>query len=113
MWGLWPVDVTGLSSGVTAIATGAAHTCALTAGGGVKCWGSNWLGQLGDGTTTDRLTPVAVSGLSSGVAAIVARGGHTCALMAGGGVMCWGDNEYGQLGDGTRQWTPVDVVGWR
>lgn len=108
-----PVAVVGLAGGVASIAAGASHTCAVSTGGGVKCWGRNDHGQLGDGTTMKRLAPVAVSGLSSGVAAVVPGAYHTCALMTAGGVQCWGDNEYGQLGDGstTERLTPVAVSG--
>ncbi len=110
---LTAVDVSELNSGVSAIATGDRHTCAVVTGGGVKCWGSNFDGQLGDGSTTDRLTAVDVSGLTSGVVAIATGGYHTCALVTGGGVKCWGSNYVGQLGDGftTARWTAVDVVG--
>jgi alpha-tubulin suppressor-like RCC1 family protein len=108
-----PVDVTGLTSGVTSIASDQHDTCALTAAGGVKCWGENFAGQLGDGTTTERLTPVDVTGLTSGVTAITASGSHACALTASGGVKCWGANDFGELGDGTttQRLTPVDVTG--
>ena len=107
------LDVVGLTSGVTAITSGWRHTCALTVAGGVKCWGNNHDGQLGDGTETDRQKPVDVMGLSSGVKAISARWRHTCALTEAGGVKCWGGNHEGQLGLGTRSDAnvPRDVVG--
>ncbi len=110
---LTPVEVFGLTSGVAAIAGGGGHTCALTIGGGIKCWGSNSSGQLGDNSTTNRLTAVDVIGLTSGVAAIAAGDGYSCALTISGGAKCWGDNSYGQLGDNstTQRLTPVDVFG--
>ena len=108
-----PTPVTGLASGVAVLAAGGWHSCALTTSGGVVCWGDNENGQLGDGTTTTRLTPTPVIGLQSGVAAVAAGTYSTCALTAGGGVVCWGDNSFGQLGDGTvtRRSTPTAVIG--
>jgi len=109
---LSPAPVSGLSSGVTAITTGGDHSCALTSGGAVKCWGSNSSGELGDGTTTGSHVPVQVSGLTSGVVAISAGGAHTCALLSDGTIRCWGDNSHGQLGNGTTtgSLTPVTVT---
>jgi alpha-tubulin suppressor-like RCC1 family protein len=108
-----PVDVIGMSSNIKALAAGRAHTCALTMAGGVKCWGSNIVGQLGDGTTETRLTPVGVTGLGSDIKAIAAGYGHTCAMTTAGGVKCWGGNEFGQLGDNSveTRLTPVGVAG--
>jgi hypothetical protein len=108
-----PIDVVGLGIGVRALTGGAAHTCALTTGGGVKCWGYNGYGQLGDGTNTDRLTPVDVVGLPSGITAIAAGSQHTCALTDNGGILCWGLNSVGQLGNGTiiNSSIPVNISG--
>jgi len=107
-----PVDVLGLTNGVKAIAAGDTHTCALTSSGGVKCWGNNAVGQLGDGTQINRSTPVDVVGLASDVKAITAGMDHMCALTISGMVKCWGNNYYAKLGDGTQieRDTPVDVT---
>ena len=108
-----PVAVSGLTSGVVEISTGAEHTCALTIGGGVKCWGRNNFGQVGDGSTTQRLTSVDVSGLTSNVTQVAAGADHTCALTTGGAVRCWGNNDNGRVGDGTttHRSAPVSVTG--
>jgi alpha-tubulin suppressor-like RCC1 family protein len=112
-----PVDVVGLSSGVIAITGGTGHSCALLSTGAVKCWGYNGEGGLGDGSTTDRFTPVDVhtsatnSSPLSGVLAIIAGAFHSCALLKTGTMKCWGSNSKGDLGNNstTKSLTPVDV----
>lgn len=113
-----PLDVFGLQGGMAAVGVGAMHSCVVTAAGGVKCWGWNLGGQLGDGTLTDRDMPVDVCADAAceeplGEVVDVAAGfAHTCSLMAEGGVKCWGNNQFGQLGDGGRcglVCLPVDV----
>jgi alpha-tubulin suppressor-like RCC1 family protein len=108
-----PVGVSGMSSGVIAIAGVDEHTCALTTSGAAKCWGLGTNGQLGNGATGDSNTPVDVSGMSSGVIAISAGGDHTCALTTSGAAKCWGLGANGQLGNGATgdSNTPVDVSG--
>jgi len=103
--------------GLNEVATGMAHTCGLIEGGTVLCWGGNGYGQLGDGTKTLRLNPVAVlSGESvlSGVRQVSTspRSTHTCALLVDETVRCWGDNRNGQLGDATEveRLLPVPVL---
>ena len=112
-----PVDVSGLASDVESISSGDSHTCAVLTSGALKCWGNNFDGQLGNGTTVGSNVPIDVDGLASGVAEVSAGGAgsthsHTCARMDSGGVKCWGDNGAGQLGDGTEtmRTTPVDVL---
>jgi alpha-tubulin suppressor-like RCC1 family protein len=88
------------------------HSCARHADGTLSCWGWNQYGQLGDGTTTNRTTPVEVAGIAH--ATHLAPGGyHTCVLHADATVSCWGYNGYGELGDGTttNRTTPVKVAG--
>jgi alpha-tubulin suppressor-like RCC1 family protein len=108
-----PVDVTGLKTGVRSVVAGWGHTCALTTSGGVKCWGYNQNGELGNGANNKSNTPVDVRGLTAGVKSLEAGDDHTCAVLESGGVKCWGFNEYGQLGDGTAvdRNAPVDVQG--
>ena len=113
-----PVDTSGALNGLTLtqVVVGFDHTCALSSAGNVYCWGSNTYGQLGDGTGTNRSTPVAVvAGAIPGgvtITQIVAGSWHTCALSSAGAAYCWGGNEAGGLGDGTttNRSTPVAVV---
>jgi alpha-tubulin suppressor-like RCC1 family protein len=109
-----PVEVSwsGASASALGVTAGEAHTCALRTNDRVACWGDNSQGQLGDGSTTDRITPVPVSGLR-GALAVAAGSAHTCALRNTGRVLCWGDNGAGQLGDGTTtdRTTPTPVQG--
>ena len=95
-----PADVVGLSD-VVALTAGGHHTCALVPGGRLKCWGRNIEGQLGDGSLTNRSTPVNVAGMTSGVAFAAGGAFHTCAIISGGGAVCWGLNGSGRVGDGT------------
>jgi alpha-tubulin suppressor-like RCC1 family protein len=97
-----------------AIAAGGGHACALASGGTVRCWGSNSSGELGNGTTTNSLTPVMVLGISTATQIAASRNGdHSCALAGDGTVHCWGSNSRGQLGNGTttNSSTPVTVSG--
>jgi hypothetical protein len=87
----------GLCTYPTAIVAGGNHTCVLLLDETVRCWGTNASAELGDGTTSNASTPVAVPGVI-GATAITAGGAHTCALV-GGAIQCWGSNAFGQLGN--------------
>ena len=92
--------------------TGEGNTCGVTTAGAAYCWGLNSHGQLGDGTTTNRSSPVRVSGGLT-FTAVTAGGDHTCAVTAAGAAYCWGENDVGQVGDGTTadRLVPVRVTG--
>jgi hypothetical protein len=107
---LVPVAVTGLSSGVASISAGNGLTCAVTTSGAAYCWGWNGEGDLGIGSTTGSLVPVAVTGLSSGVASISAGFLHTCAVTTSGAIYCWGHNSNGELGNGSTTKSMVPVL---
>ncbi len=106
-----PVEVVGISNAAS-VATAFSHSCARLEDGTVKCWGNNSGGQLGDGTTDNRLTPVTVVGINNAVS-LTASFFHTCARRSTGTISCWGANSNGQLGDGTTvdRLTPVQVSG--
>jgi alpha-tubulin suppressor-like RCC1 family protein len=98
---------------VEALSVNGRHACALLAGSGLWCWGGNASGELGDGTTTDRPTPVPVTVPGGGVVEVAAGINHeTCSAGADGSVFCWGENGDGQIGDGTTidRSAPVRVL---
>ena len=106
----------------TSLNPGGAHTCGLTASHVAYCWGYNWYGQVGDGTSTStqpynqmRLTPTRVTGglLFDKIMPAMASM-HTCGVTTDSRAYCWGSNAVGQVGDGTTTWerpTPTPVVG--
>lgn len=96
-----PVNVTGLGSGVVAVSAGDSHTCALTKDGRISCFGDGSAGQLGTGAQQSSNVPDEVSGLGAPATAVSAGEQHTCASLEGRGLVCWGANYGGQLGDGT------------
>lgn len=115
---LTPTPVSGIDgaagglTGVAEVCTGYQFSCARLTDGRAACWGYNFSGQLGNGTTTTSNVPKAVSGIST--ATKIACGyGHACAILAGGSVKCWGDNAYGQIGNGglpTDATTPQGTI---
>ncbi len=98
--GSYAIDTTGESS----------YSCGITSAGALKCWGTNFYRQLGDGTTADRSSPVLID---QGTSYSQIAGGwtHTCGITTGGVLKCWGSNTDGRLGDGTvtNRSTPVII----
>jgi hypothetical protein len=111
-----PVQVPGLS-GITQLALGWNHSCALRADGSVFCWGNNIYGQVGNGSFANALTPVKLP--LTNIQQISSGSFTTCARRADGTVWCWGSDALGTVGDGTGAGTigsggvnaPVQVMG--
>lgn len=110
---LTPTELPGKDF-ISDVSAGGSHSCGWRGDDELMCWGDNSTGQLGDGTTTARLSPVLTS-IPARVKLLHVRAGerHTCALDRGGVAYCWGENTYGQLGDGTttNRSAPVAVAG--
>jgi alpha-tubulin suppressor-like RCC1 family protein len=110
------VSVSGITAGATAVRPGSNHACAIV-GTGIRCWGYNDHGGLGDNTHNTTATPVSVVGLlafpDTSPLALAAGEGHTCAIVTGGQVRCWGYGLTGELGNGVRASSnaPVTVAG--
>jgi alpha-tubulin suppressor-like RCC1 family protein len=109
-----PVRVNGFPmTGVAAMAANLEHSLAIKSDGSLWAWGANNYGQLGDGTTTDRYSPVPVldNGIPmTGVVAAAAGGYHSLALKSDGSLWAWGDNTEGQLGNNTLSLIPIPVI---
>lgn len=99
------------NAGAIKVSAGWSSTCAITGSGALYCWGAGYNGTNGDGTTSNRQVPTAVSSMSSGVTDVSVGANFACAVKSGG-LYCWGTNSYG-LGDGstTVSTTPVAVSG--
>ena len=112
---LVPTQVSGLTSGVVALASGpgASHSCATLNTNETRCWGQNQKGQLGNGNLIDQKTPVVATGLSGLPSRLSVSSFNSCALI-GAQVQCWGDNTYAQLGTGNANAVPfpVSVIGF-
>lgn len=108
-----PYEVAAASVGVSQMSVGAEHVCLVTSKGGAFCFGGNGFGQLGSGNETTSASPVSVSGLSSGVAAVTTMGFSTCARLTDATVKCWGSNSRYQFGLSTpsKSSSPVAVTG--
>jgi len=108
-----PADVPGIT-GVTAIAAGSSHTCALHDDGGVSCWGSNTQGQLGRGSVTPKALPARVSGLADKATSISVSDTTSCARLASGALQCWGSGPPGLFGQPaiTSTATPTTLQGF-
>jgi alpha-tubulin suppressor-like RCC1 family protein len=105
-----PQRVSGLSA-YSAIAAGDKHTCAVTTSGGVRCWGHNNHGQLGNNLFLDSNIPVTVVSLGGAATAVGAGKEHSCAALSGEAPVCWGNGDHGRLGHsgGGDDPAPVEV----
>ncbi|MHB8289458.1 MAG: putative Ig domain-containing protein [Acidimicrobiales bacterium] len=110
-----PVTVSGITNAISVSSDGFENYCAVLATGGIDCWGNGVDGALGNGATVNSDVPVTVSGITNAVSVSSASNtsslyGNNCAVLATGGIDCWGQNYYGQLGNGTNIDSDVPVA---
>jgi alpha-tubulin suppressor-like RCC1 family protein len=106
-----PRQITGPPPNIVEIAVGWGHACALAGDGALWCWGRDDDGQLGNGSPTlFSATPIQVSGLGKTAAHVVASGANSCASLGDGTLWCWGNNDAGQLGNGTTEGSALPVA---
>ncbi|MYM85149.1 hypothetical protein GTP44_24795 [Duganella sp. FT50W] len=92
------------------ITAGFSHTCIITSSGGAQCWGRNGSGQLGNGRALPEDAPSDVIGINEKITSLALGGNHTCALLESGTVKCFGSASVGELGTGTKVYSPVPVT---
>lgn len=99
---LVPTDV-NVGTIYKSVSTSGNTTCAITSTDTLKCWGNNQYGQIGDGSTVNKMTPVVIDGSETyqKISVGLISSFFTCGLTTAGKIKCWGENQYGQLGDGT------------
>lgn len=107
-----PVEISVAGKAISTMSAGLVHSLAITTDGDLYAWGRNEAGRLGDGTTTDRSSAVAVADVGKTFATVAAGGAHSLALSSDGSIYAWGSNSDGQLGDGstTDSHVPAEVV---
>ncbi|MGA1112066.1 MAG: nidogen-like domain-containing protein, partial [Ilumatobacteraceae bacterium] len=106
----------GVLTDVVSVSAGNFHSCAVTSGDEVFCWGKGTHGRLGNGSTTNQTSPVRVTGVGgdgvlTDVVSVSAGNFHSCAVTSGDEAFCWGNGYYGQLGGAqSTTSTPIQVV---
>jgi alpha-tubulin suppressor-like RCC1 family protein len=107
-----PVSAIGVSSTASTVSLGLSHVCSLLSNGSIQCWGDGQAGKLGNGSTSNQVYPVSVTGIATATA-VSSGENYTCAILSGGSVKCWGAGGSGQLGTGStaNQSSPVFVSG--
>jgi hypothetical protein len=110
-----PIAIQGLKNDSASVRIGIRFVCSVSQNGAAECWGDNYNGSLGNGSTNNSILPVGVNGLSQNVLDLAAGYASACALLSSGNIKCWGKNTQGELGIGnsdSQKEEPVNVIGF-